>query len=132
MILVDSSVIIDLLGSDPVWGQRSTAAFRRAVTQDHVAIDDIVYAELAPGFGAAGDLDAVLDSFGLKTLPLTKAALFAAGHAYRAYRRRGGPKSSVLPDFFIGAHAAVEGASLLTRDPSHVARYFPTVALIAP
>ncbi len=132
MIHVDSSVLLDLLERDPVWEARSASAFRLAGMRDDIAISDIVYAEVAPGFDQPNDLDAALAALGLKTRTPPKQALFLAGHAFKRYRRRGGAKTGVLPDFFIGAHAAVEGAALLTRDPGRVRAYFPTVALIAP
>ena len=132
MILVDTNVLIDILSKDPVWEAPSTIALRLATARDMVAVTDVVYAELAPGYPGPDELDAALDSLGLKTATPTKQALFLAGNAHRLYRRRGGTKTGVLPDFFIGAHAAVEGASLLTRDPGRVRAYFPTVTLIAP
>ena len=132
VIHVDSSVLLDMLQRDPVWEARSTAAFRLAGMRDDIAISDIVYAEVAPGFEEPADLDRALAALGLKTRTPPKQALFLAGHAFKRYRRQRGTKTGVLPDFFIGAHAAVEGASLLTRDPGRVRAYFPTVSLIAP
>ncbi len=132
MIFVDSSVLLDMLEDDAVWGPRSTAAFRLAMARDRVAISDIVYAEIAPGFERMEHLDAALGLLGLSTVAAPKAALFLAGHAFRQYRRQRGTKTNVLPDFLIGAHAAVEDARLLTRDATRIRAYFPTVDVIAP
>ena len=132
MIFVDSNVLIDIFSNDPVWEQRSLTAVELRAAREDVIINEVVYAELSPGFAHPDKLDEGLNLLGVKLQTPPKSALFLAGNAHRLYRRRGGTKTSVLPDFFIGAHAAVEGASLLTRDPGRVRAYFPTVALIAP
>ena len=132
MILVDTSVVIDIVGGDPTWSNWSTTAFTIASAGNEVAVNDIVYAELAAGFEDAQKLAAALDNLRLSLVRIPVEALFLAGHAFRRYRRSGGAKSNVLSDFFIGAHAAVMGATLLTRDTARVRAYFPTVALIAP
>lgn len=132
MILVDSSVVIDITKGDPVWAERSTAALESAKATDDICVNDIVFSEVAIGYASVRDLESALDMLGLNIVPLPRPALFLAGHAYKRYRERRGSKTVVLPDFFIGAHAAVEGASLLTRDPERVRAYFPTVTLITP
>ncbi|MEI9995723.1 MAG: type II toxin-antitoxin system VapC family toxin [Rhizomicrobium sp.] len=132
MILVDTNVIVDVLSQDPAWEPRSKSALRMAAGTDAIAINDVIYAELAPSYGNVAELDAALDALGIVSVSMPRRALFLAGHAFTAYRRRGGVKTGVLSDFFIGAHAAVERAELLTRDPTHVTRYFPTVAVISP
>ena len=132
MIHIDSSVLIDLLGRDPLWGERSLAAFRAAAARDDVAITDIVYSELAPGFDRLADLDETIAAFGLRLLRPPRSALFLAGQMFKRYKRLRGTKTGVLPDFLVGAHAVVEGATLLTRDAKRIRAYFPTVALIAP
>jgi predicted nucleic acid-binding protein len=132
MILIDTSVLIDILHDDPHWAAWSAAAFESAVASDDVAIDDIVYAELSAGFGALGDLDGALATLRIPVARLPRGALFLVGQAFKRYRRASGSKSSVLSDFFIGAHAAVEGAALLTRDPRRIRNHFPTVRLIEP
>lgn len=132
MILIDTNILIDLFAEDPDWNGRSLVAFRLAKSRDALAINDIVYAELAPGFPNVAELDAALAALDVVVVPTAKAALFLAGHVYRRYRRQRGIKLSVLPDFFIGAHAAVEGAQLLTRDARRVTTYFPTVEVISP
>lgn len=132
MILVDTNILIDILAKDPIWEAPSTVVLELATVRDVVVVADVVYAELAPRYPGTDELDAALERLKLKTATTPKQALFLAGHAHRLYRRRGGTKTGVLADFFIGAHAAVEGASLLTRDPGRVRAYFPTVTLIAP
>jgi predicted nucleic acid-binding protein len=132
MILVDSNIIIDIIRADSIWSERTAAAVAAAADSDDVAINPVVYAEIAAGFETLAEVEAVLGSTGLVRLPLPYEAAFVAGQAFGEYRRRGGPRSSLLSDFFIGAHAAVEGISLLTRDPARYRSYFPGVALIQP
>ena len=132
MTLVDSNVIIDILTQDPRWAGWSEAALARVADSDEVAINPIIYAELATGFASVADLDASLGAAAFRRLVLPYEAGFIAGHAFVEYRRRGGARTSPLPDFYIGAHAAVAGLSLLTRDPRRYASYFPGVRLIAP
>ena len=130
--LVDSSVILDIVTEDPAWAEWSEGALARARDDGMLAINPIVYAEVSTGFDRIEDLDDVVpaDDFRREVLPYE--AGFVAGKAYLAYRRRGGQKRSPLPDFYIGAHAAVRGYRLLTRDASRYRTYFPTVTLIAP
>jgi predicted nucleic acid-binding protein len=130
--LVDSSVILDIVTEDPVWAQWSEGALAGARDDGMLAINPIVYAEVSTGFDRIEDLDDVVpaDDFRREVLPYE--AGFVAGKAYLAYRRRGGQKRSPLPDFYIGAHAAVRGYRLLTRDAARYRTYFPTVTLIAP
>lgn len=132
MILVDSNVIIDVLTKDPVWQNWSESALRQAVDQDSVAINPIVYAEVAFGFVTMQDLDHELSANVFRRLPLPYEAGFVAGRAFVEYRRRGGVRTSPLPDFYIGAHAAVSGLRLLTRDARRYTGYFPSVRLISP
>lgn len=132
MILVDTNVVVDILAADPRWSEWSALAFETAAAKDEVAINDPVYAELAAGYEDANTLEAALTGLGLPLLRIPVAALFLAGQAFRKYRRAGGPRSNVLPDFFIGAHAAVTNATLLTRDAKRIRSYFPKVSLIAP
>ncbi len=132
LIIVDTSVLIDAFYGNPTWEDWSLTALEQAAAQDQLVINDIIYAELAPGYSQMGELDRVLASTDVKSAPLPKLALFLAGQAFRMYRRRGGPRTTLLPDFLIGAHAMVEDWPLLTRDPDRVRAYFPTVTLIAP
>lgn len=132
MILVDTNVLIDIFAADPTWKDRSLNALRLASARDALAVNEVVYAELAPGFPNVAELDMGIAALGIVAAPSPRAALFLAGHAFRRYRRRGGAPTGVLPDFFIGAHAAVAGAQLLTRDSRRIKDYFPSVSLIAP
>lgn len=132
MILVDANVLIDVLGADPVWFGWSSAALAAAADRDEVAINPIIYAEISIGFDSEAALDEVLRATGLVRLPLPYEAAFVAGKAHLLYRRRGGARTSPLPDFYIGAHAAVAGLTLLTRDARRYRTYFPAVRLIAP
>lgn len=132
MILVDSNIIIDITANDPIWYEWSLLKLEHAIAADTVAINDIVYAELAPNYRDTSDLDKALTKARVTHIPVPKPALFLAGPAHRRYRRQRGTKTAVLADFFIGAHAFVAGATLLTRDPGRVRAYFPTVQLITP
>jgi predicted nucleic acid-binding protein len=129
---VDSSVILDIVTEDPAWAEWSEGALARARDDGMLAINPIVYAEVSTGFDRIEDLDDVVPADDFRREALPYEAGFVAGKAYLAYRRRGGQKRSPLPDFYIGAHAAVRGYRLLTRDASRYRTYFPTVTLIAP
>jgi predicted nucleic acid-binding protein len=132
MILVDSNIIIDVLTKDPFWQAWSEAALCDAADRDGVAINPIIYAEIASGFATMTELDRHLGPELFRRLPLPYEAGFVAGRAFVEYRRRGGVRTSPLPDFYIGAHAAVSGLSLLTRDARRFTGYFPKVRLISP
>jgi len=132
MILVDSNVIIDVLTGNPVWQAWSEAALSDAADRDEIGINPIIYAEIASGFATIVELDRHLGVGAFHRLPLPYEAGFVAGRAFVEYRRRGGVRTSPLPDFYIGAHAAVSGLSLLTRDARRYASYFPRVRLISP
>jgi hypothetical protein len=132
VILVDTSVLLDVLRDDQQWRDWSTAALVAATARGTVKLNQVVYAELSSQYDRIESLDAALAGLDFETLQIPKPALFLAGRAFRLYRRQGGMKTSVLSDFFIGAHAAVADAELLTRDPKHVRSYFPTVAIISP
>lgn len=132
MILVDSNVIIDVLTQDRSWQAWSEAALSDAADRDDLAINPIIYAEIASGFATISELDRHLGANAFRRLALPYEAGFVAGKAFVEYRRRGGLRTSPLPDFYIGAHAAVAGLSLLTRDARRYAGYFPTVRLISP
>jgi len=132
MILVDSNVIIDVLTEDPRWRRWSEAALLDAADRDEIAINPIIYAEIASGFATMAELDHHLGTGSFRRLALPYDAGFVAGRAFVEYRRRGGVRTSPLPDFYIGAHAAVAGLKLLTRDARRYTGYFPKVLLIAP
>ena len=132
MLLVDTNVLIDVLADDTQWADWSVAQLRAQSQVHQLAINAIVYAELSQAFSTMEALDGVIDGLDLRMLDIPRSALFLAGKAYARYRRQGGTKGSVLADFFIGAHAAVGGFPILTRDTSRYATYFSTVTLIAP
>ena len=131
-VLVDSSVILDVFLDDPKWAAWSLQELESNAQLHELLIDPIIYTEVSIGFQRIEDLEAALVSAGFRFLPIPKEALFLAGKAYLKYRQRKGVKRSPLPDFFIGAHAAVQELALLTRDPARVRTYFPTVKLISP
>jgi predicted nucleic acid-binding protein len=130
--LVDANVLIDLFIDDPVWSAWSLSRLREGFARGPLLINDVIYAECSTRFDTVDDFDAALITAGVTMQSTPRAALFAAGKAYRQYRRSGGPRTGVLSDFFIGAHAAVEGIPLLTRDTQRYRTYFPTVTLISP
>jgi predicted nucleic acid-binding protein len=130
--LVDSCVLLDLVLEDPTWMAWSMDALAAAADQGPLAINPIIYAEVSVGYGAVEDVDVFLPSEDYAREPLPYRAGYLAGKAYLRYRQAGGTKRSPLPDFYIGAHAAVAGYRVLTRDKARYARYFPTVTLIAP
>ncbi|MDP2811379.1 MAG: type II toxin-antitoxin system VapC family toxin [Rhodocyclaceae bacterium] len=132
MILVDTNILLDIAEDDPLWGDRSLRHLESAAKRDEVAINPVIYAEFSVGYERIEEVEAVLRAISLQVLPLPREALFLAGKAFRNYRQRGGTKVGVLPDFFIGAHAAVSNMPLLTRDASRYRSYFPALTLIAP
>lgn len=132
MRLVDTNVLIDLAAGNPDWAPWSGRALDQAAVEGPVAINSVVFAELSIGFDRMEDCDAFVQGRKLRLLPIPRPALFLAGKAFQSYRSRGGARTGVLPDFFIGAHAAVAQLPLLTRDPRRYRAYFPTVRLIAP
>jgi predicted nucleic acid-binding protein len=131
-VLVDSNVILDVLTEDPRWFRWSSEALARCADESGLVINPIVYAEVSIGFERIEDVESALPQDVFVRSPLPWDAGFLAGKCFLAYRRRGGEKRSPLPDFYIGAHAAVSGLSLLTRDPSRYRTYFPRAKLIAP
>ena len=132
MILVDSNIILDVVDNDPQWSLWSSAQMRRCSILDTLAVNAVVYAEISPRYTSAASVDEMLQALGLSLLQIPRHAAFLAGKAFVHYRRKGGSRSNVLPDFFIGAHAAALGCPVLTRDTGRYAAYFPTVRLIAP
>jgi predicted nucleic acid-binding protein len=129
--LIDSSVLLDVMAPSP-WRRWSEQNLAEAAEAGDLAINQVVYAEIAVGFSSAERLERTLQGVGLKRLGLPWAAAWRVAEAFGEYRRQGGPRPTPLPDFFIGAHAAVAGLTLLTRDPRRVRTYFPEVALVAP
>lgn len=131
-VLVDANVLIDISTEDGDWADWSADALMRAGQDARLVINPLIYAELSVAHGRIETLEALLpqDVFHREALPWPAA--FLAGKAFLAYRRRGGARRSPLPDFYIGAHAAIRGYRLLTRDRGRYATYFPTLEVIAP
>jgi predicted nucleic acid-binding protein len=133
VILVDTNVLLDVLQDDPQWADWSQGKLEAVGLTDSLAVNAVIYSELSIAFERIEELEAVLSEASLRMEPIPREALFLAGKAFLTYRRsRKGTKQSVLPDFYIGAHAAVGGLPILTRDVSRYRSYFPTVELISP
>jgi predicted nucleic acid-binding protein len=130
--LVDSNVLIDLFDEDSEWREWSDAMLTRCASRGPLVINPIVFAEVAAGFDSIEDVESALPETYLRREPLPWAAAFLAGRAFVQYRRRGGKTTAPLPDFYIGAHAAVAGHALLTRDARRYRDYFPRLRVIAP
>ncbi len=132
MILVDTNVLVDVFQNDPEWADWSIAQLRAQAQIHELAINAVVYAELSAAFERYEELDEAITGLDLVLLEIPRPALFLAGKAFVRYRKAGGSKSNVLPDFLIGAHAAVEKMPLLTRDVRRYRRWFPGVTLVSP
>lgn len=132
MTLIDTNILVDVLSGQPAWRAWSVDALDRRSAAGPLLATDVVYAELAPLFPARNLLDAALADLGVTLRRIPELALFQAGRAFEQYRRKGGPRLSILADFFIGAHAEVTGLPILTRDTRRYRTYFPDVELIAP
>ena len=131
-IFVDSSVILDLFEDDQNWAEWSESTISRYSIIHTLYINPSIYSEVSIGFERIEELESAITGCGFQLLEMPKEALFLAGKAFVRYRKRKGKKLSSLPDFFIGAHAAVLGWELITRDISRYRSYFPTVKLITP
>ncbi len=131
-MLVDTNVLVDVLENDPDWADWSVSQLQAQSRAHRLAINPIIYAELSLAFSSVEALDETIDGMELRMLEIPKPALFLAGKAFVQYRLSGGSKGNVLGDFFIGAHAAVSGLSILTRDTRRYTRYFPSVRLVSP
>jgi predicted nucleic acid-binding protein len=132
MILVDTNVLLDVLQDDPQWAAWSQDQLEAAALTQRLAINAVIYSELSIAFERIEELERVVADAGLVVDPIPREALFLAGKAFLQYRRKKGSKLGVLPDFYIGAHAAVNNYPLLTRDAARYRSYFPTVVLMAP
>jgi predicted nucleic acid-binding protein len=130
--MVDSNVLLDVLTEDPVWFEWSSTALEQCANEGDLFINAIIYSEISIGFERIEDVEAALTDQVFERVPIPLEAAFLAGKAFLAYKKRGGGKKSTLPEFFIGAHAAVTGLRLLTRDSSRYRTYFPSVKLISP
>ncbi len=132
MVLVDTNVLLDVLQDDPRWADWSQQQLESARLSDRLAINSVVYSELSIAFARIEELEAVIAEGSISVEAIPREALFLAGKVFLRYRRARGGRAGVLPDFFIGAHAAVMQWPLLTRDVRRYRRYFPTLKLIAP
>ena len=132
LVLVDSNVLLDVITKDAAWYEWSVRALGNALAGSGAVLNPIIYAEISVHYARIEELDLVAPASVFRREPIPYGAAFLAGKAFALYRRRGGTKRSPLPDFFIGAHAAIAGHKLLTRDARRYATYFPSVVLIAP
>ncbi|MGC9223561.1 MAG: type II toxin-antitoxin system VapC family toxin [Terracidiphilus sp.] len=131
-VLVDSNVLLDIATTDPRWAVWSSQALAECAEYALLVINPIIYAEVSIGFRTIEALDAALPSRVYERAPLPWEAGFLAGKCFLAYRRSGGMRTAPLPDFYIGAHAAVGGLALLTRDTARYRTYFPKLEILAP
>ena len=129
--LVDSSVLLDVVTEDPTWFEWSSRTLAEIADSSRLVINVVIFAEVSVGYAQIEEIEAALPAEIVKEA-ISDEMAFLAGKAYGAYRRRGGVKISPLPDFFIGAHAAIAGYRLVTRDPIRVRTSFPQVKLITP
>lgn len=131
-VFVDSRILLDLFTDDPVWAGWSESVLEQYAQTNSLYINSIVYTEISIGFERIEDVDAAVAALNLRVLEIPREALFLAGKTFLEYRRNRGIKSSLLPDFFIGAHASVSRFDLITRDTSKYQTYFPRIRLIHP
>lgn len=133
MLLVDTNVILDVIEADPVWADWSQTQLETAgLKYNTLIINPVIYADLWIAFRRIEELESMLKVSAFRLDPIPREALFLAGRVFQSYKQRKGAKTGVLPDFFIGAHAAVAGVPLLTRDLRRYRTYFPTLTLISP
>jgi predicted nucleic acid-binding protein len=132
MTLIDTNVLLDLVTNDPRWAAWSVAQLDAAAVLGPLVINDVVYAELSVRFVNIETLDAFLDRADIVLVATPRSALFLAGKAFQRYRAAGGIRTGVLPDFFIGAHSAITGLRLLSRDAQRYRAYFPKIDLVTP
>jgi predicted nucleic acid-binding protein len=130
--LVDSSALLDIFTADPVWAEWSIRELEKASADGTVFIDPIVYSEISIRFSRIEDLEEAVKESGLVWSEVPREALFLAGKAFMSYRKAGGSRTSPLPDFFIGAHAAVSDLVLITRDPERIRTHFPRLRVVSP
>lgn len=132
MTLVDTNVLLDIVTGDPAWATWSLEQLEAAAERGPLLINDVIYAELSIRYPRIEELDTFVDGAGLDVLPMTRPALFRAGKAFAEYRKAGGKRDRLLPDFFIGSQAETSRLPILTRDVERYRTYFPTVPLISP
>ncbi len=131
-VLVDTNVLIDVATEDPRWLEWSSTHLANAMESGQVALNPVIYAEFSVYYNAIEELEAALSGFDFQRLAIPFEAAFLAGKVFKRYRERGGQRNAPLPDFFVGAHAAVEGLTLLTRDAKRYREYFPKLKMITP
>lgn len=132
MILIDSNILLDIASEDSEWYSWSSAAVATEGNSSDLAINPVIYAEASVRYASPAEFDSAFPPDFFRRMPLPYTSAFLAGKAHLAYRNHGGSRVATLPDFFIGAHAAVSNFRILTRDPGRYRTYFPTVELIAP
>jgi hypothetical protein len=132
MVLVDANVLLDILTDDGKWSSWSEEKLLSVIEMDQAGVNPIIYAELGAAYRTAGELEQALAGWPVQRLSLPYEAAFPAAQAFLRYRKKGGQRRSPLPDFYIGAHAAAAGFTLLTRDAARYRTYFPKVRLISP
>jgi predicted nucleic acid-binding protein len=132
MVLVDTNVLLDVVEDDSTWADWSQRQLDAWSLRERLVINPLIYAELSMAFARIEELDDVLKDGALAVEPIPHEALFLAGKAFLTYRQREGAKTNVLPDFLIGAHAAIAGFTILTRDGGWYRSYFPRVTLVTP
>lgn len=132
MTLLDTNVVVDILSNDPTWLQWSAEQVDRCRNTGPLSINEVSYAELSVHAESEALLQHALAELSIQLERTPTSALFLAGQAFRRYRATGGPRASILPDFFVGAHAQVMNVSILTRDVRRFRNYFPGVRLISP
>ena len=131
-LLVDSNVILDVITDDPLWGDWSESMLDRYSVSHSIYINPIIYSDISIGFARIEELEEIIGNSGFQMCRIPREALFLAGKVFLQYRRAKGSKRSPLPDFYIGAHAAVEGMALLSRDVPRFQAYFPSIEMICP
>ena len=131
-VFVDSCVLLDLFTDDPKWANWSESTLGKYSQRNSLFINSIVYTEISIGFNRIEEVENAIEQVGVKVLEIPREALFLAGKVFLDYRRNKGSKNSTLPDFFIGAHAAVSSFDLITRDTARYRTYFPRIKLICP
>lgn len=132
MLLVDTNVLVDVIGEESEWTDWSIRQLRNQAQVHELVINPVVYAELSPAYDSEPEVDEGIAGMELVFRELPKTALFLAGVAHSHYRKEGGPRHTILADFLIGAHAAVLGCGILTRDARRYRNYFPKVPLVTP
>ena len=131
-VIVDSNVLLDILTEDSQWFQWAGAALAEAAEHHALVINAVIFAEVSVRFPRIEDVNEALPLEWFERRAIPYEAAFLAAKCFLAYRRRGGERSAVLPDFFIGAHAAVERLGLITRDAARYRTYFPRLDIISP